>query len=141
MGITTSAVTATTVTKTIGSICSKCGTIKKSGKRSCCAPGGAWFNNCGASDNSNTEHTWFEGMRACKDGVSLFSGKEESPFIILRNLTSTTQQLNGVEQQTIDSTFAAAYDVPAGNFKDYEQLSHIVVFTSVLFPVFLNFQT
>ena len=27
--------------------CSKCGTFKKSGRVSCCAPGGAWFKNWG----------------------------------------------------------------------------------------------
>ena len=94
---------------TIGSICSKCDTIKKSGKLSCCAPGGSWFKNCGASGNSNTEYTWFEGVQACKDVVSLQS------------------------QNSIDSTLVATYDVPTGNSKNYDRLLDVIVFaTSIL---------
>merc|ERR1711934_701701 len=47
-------------------ICPKCGTFKKSGRRSCCAPGGAWFKNCGGAHNKNVDHKWFEGVAACK---------------------------------------------------------------------------
>ena len=55
------------------------------------------------------------------------------------NQTTTTKQLNDVEQQTIDSTLDSAYyDTPTGNSKDNDQLSHIVVFTSVLLIMFLN---
>ena len=46
--------------------CPKCGTFKKSGRVSCCAPGGAWFRMCGSDSNANVEHTWIEGLRACK---------------------------------------------------------------------------
>ena len=55
---------ATTIT--IGSTCSKCGTIKKSGKSSCCGRGGSWFRDCGSGGNSKFGHTWSEGIRACK---------------------------------------------------------------------------
>ena len=43
-------------------LCANCGTFKKSGRVSCCAPGGAWYKNCG----SNFDHSWFEGVEACK---------------------------------------------------------------------------
>ena len=46
--------------------CPKCGTLKKSGKRSCCAPGAAWFSNCGGSGDAKFDHTWTEGIQACK---------------------------------------------------------------------------
>ena len=46
--------------------CLQCGTMKPSGKLSCCARGGAWFKKCGDPGNSNVQHTWFEGMQACK---------------------------------------------------------------------------
>ena len=46
--------------------CSKCGMFKKSAKVSCCAPGGAWYKNCGGADDRNVEHSWVEGMEACK---------------------------------------------------------------------------
>ena len=46
--------------------CSKCSTAKKSGKLSCCARGGSWFRNCGNAGDSNFDHTWSEGIQACK---------------------------------------------------------------------------
>ena len=46
--------------------CSKCGTSKKSGERSCCARGGSWFRNCGDESDGQFEHTWVEGIQACK---------------------------------------------------------------------------
>merc|ERR1712032_200909 len=46
--------------------CPKCGTFKKSGRASCCAPGGAWFQQCGGAGKKNVGHTWFEGAKLCK---------------------------------------------------------------------------
>ena len=57
---------AATTTTTISVICPKCVTIKKSGTRSCCAAGGAWFKNCGRVGDENFAHTWVEGLRACR---------------------------------------------------------------------------
>ena len=58
----TSVETATPIT----SVCLACGVIKKSGKLSCCARGGSWFGNCGATRAAQREHTWYEGLHACK---------------------------------------------------------------------------
>ena len=55
-----SAITSTMTT------CPKCGTFAKSGRVSCCAPGGAWYKNCGGAVNRNADHSWFEGAQACK---------------------------------------------------------------------------
>ena len=46
--------------------CPKCGTIKNSGSRSCCAPDGAWFNNCGSAGSANAKYTWVQGIQACR---------------------------------------------------------------------------
>ena len=46
--------------------CSKCGTFTKSRRVSCCAPGGAWYKNCGGASNRDTDHRWFDGVEACK---------------------------------------------------------------------------
>ena len=46
--------------------CQKCAAFRKSGRLSCCAPGGAWNNNCGGPGNGNVDHRWFEGIEACK---------------------------------------------------------------------------
>ena len=51
---------------TISPACLKCGTIKKSGKASCCGRGGSWFENCGGAANVKHDHTWYEGIRVCK---------------------------------------------------------------------------
>ena len=48
------------------SICPKCGTFTKSGRASCCAPGGAWYDECGGAGNEHVEHTWLEGAKACR---------------------------------------------------------------------------
>ena len=50
--------------------CLKCGYVKKSGKRSCCARGGAWFKNCGNDGDAHFDHTWVDGIEACKDATS-----------------------------------------------------------------------
>merc|ERR1712147_508096 len=71
----TTRIWATPITTTVSPVCSKCGTVKNSGKRSCCARGGAWFNKCGSPGDSNFDHTWMQGIQACKGFVSLFSHK------------------------------------------------------------------
>ena len=48
------------------STCPKCGTFQKSGRVSCCAPGGAWFKSCGGVVNKNVDHRWSEGVKLCK---------------------------------------------------------------------------
>ena len=55
-----------TPTTIASSVCRKCGTINKSGKSSCCGRGGSWFRNCGGAGNANVDHTWYEGIQACK---------------------------------------------------------------------------
>ena len=46
--------------------CPRCGTFRKSGRISCCAPGGAWFMNCGGLGSNNVDHRWSDGVAACK---------------------------------------------------------------------------
>ena len=46
--------------------CPRCGTFRKSGRFSCCAPGGAWFKNCGGVGSKNVDHRWSDGVKACK---------------------------------------------------------------------------
>ena len=62
-GTSTLVITSTT---TYRGACPRCGTFEKSGRVSCCAPGGAWFKNCGAVGNRNVDHRWFEGVDTCK---------------------------------------------------------------------------
>ena len=61
--VSTSAFTPTILSRMM---CPKCGTFAKSGRFSCCAPGGAWYKNCGGAANKHADHRWFEGVEACK---------------------------------------------------------------------------
>ena len=62
--IVSTAVISSTIART--GVCPKCGIFIKSGRVSCCAPGGAWHGNCGGAENDNVDHRWIEGMKACK---------------------------------------------------------------------------
>ena len=67
--------------------CPKCGTVKKSGKRSCCARGGSWFKNCGDVGDSGVDHTWGEGMQACQslESPQAMMSHEEAILPLLNN--------------------------------------------------------
>ena len=58
-------ISASASTPAIASACTKCGTFKKSGRVSCCAPGGAWYNNCGGVGDRTVDHRWLEGVEVC----------------------------------------------------------------------------
>ena len=62
------------------STCSKCGTIKKSGKSSCCAPGGAWFKKCGDAGDSDFDYTWMDGIKACQSEPMIASTRRTCQF-------------------------------------------------------------
>merc|ERR1712032_1708494 len=81
----------TTTTAAIAvSVCPRCGTIGKSGKSSCCGRGGSWFRNCGGTGNTKLQHTWYEGIQACK-------ARSQSKTVV-------SLQLNGAQQKGIDSS-------------------------------------
>ena len=62
--------TITSASVPSNNVCAHCGTAKKSGKLSCCARGGSWFKNCGDVGDSTFEHTWGEGVQACKSKLA-----------------------------------------------------------------------
>ena len=45
--------------------CETCGTFKRTGKVSCCARGGSWFEKCGNVEDPQFNHTWMDGVRVC----------------------------------------------------------------------------
>ena len=100
-------------TTAIGSTCTKCSTTPKSGRMSCCGPGGSWFGSCGASGNSKFKHTWYEGIRACETG---------QPMIAMG------PQQSAVQQKHNDS---ANDTVMAMNSKSVVVAANIVTFTLV----------
>ena len=62
----TSAFMTPRITTATSPVCPKCGTIRKSGKYSCCAPNGAWAKICGNPGDSKFAHTWTEGLQTCE---------------------------------------------------------------------------
>ena len=85
--------------------CPMCGTIKKSKKLSCCARGGSWFKNCGDDGDLKFDHTWLEGLRACKDFVSLLSDEAQRQAMQRHETTKTqlktTRDPNGPQQYSV----------------------------------------
>ena len=68
--------------------CPKCGMFKRSGIVSCCAPGGAWFENCGVAGNRKMDHKWVEGVKACEckckvDGMLIFLPRPDRYCVVL----------------------------------------------------------
>ena len=39
--------------------------VERQGTLSCCGRGASWHGKCGSPGNSNYEHTWHEGVKAC----------------------------------------------------------------------------
>ena len=71
------AVSTRSITSTIDRMitCPMCGLFRKAGRASCCAPGGAWFKNCGGLGNKNVDHKWSEGVKACERKSIFFMAK------------------------------------------------------------------
>ena len=99
-------------------VCLRCGIIRKSGKPSCCGRGGSWFKNCGRAGNTKSQHTWYEGMQACKS---------HSQF-----KTVIDNQLNDAQQQQgLDSSQGA----------DMENYTSIIVVTDTFVFASVNTST
>ena len=85
--------------------CAKCGTIKKSRRHSCCARDGAWFKKCGDVGDKKFDHTWAEGIEACKSLETSDSAKSP-PQVMLRHTEAiiyaldSAQTRNSTRQQT-----------------------------------------
>ena len=118
------------------SSCPKCGINRKSGKRSCCVRGGAWFRKCGDPGDTKFAHTWLEGINVCDNLGALFSNKARS---IQRNQIAQTDlgvahahAHDGSQQKSADSPAADASHVGTANFEDCAVLSKIALLVSVL---------
>ena len=129
-----------TATSTVSSpVCLKCGTIKKSGKSSCCGHGGSWFRNCGGSGNANRQHMWIDGILACNT-------QPQSNTAIEQQLKVTRENGIGFSSNSIDtknfksvSTAPTTAHVPAHTststpliVQGYEKVSNFGVFLFVL---------
>ena len=120
--------------------CLKCGTAKKSGDRSCCARGGAWFKRCGDAGNEQFDHTWAEGIQACKDALT--STSAESSLKGMRHVgglvyPQNTAQSRNTTQQQIQSIYHPVFMSKAGTTytDDCVGLINVAVCIHVLFII------
>ena len=147
---------AAVATKIVSSVCSKCGTIEKSGQSSCCARGGSWFKNCGGTGNAKVDHTWYEGINACKaQGQQLKAAQQqESEFanhVVTRNFKSVIMGLNTfsfniptnvmmlTSEYIVSTSTSTAKNtgMPAGILVPIstDSLAHILIKTSTNMPI------
>ena len=121
-------------------VCPQCAVKKKSGKLSCCSSGGAWFNKCADEVDSNFDHTWNEGVQACKH-VASSQIKLKYDAIITQNLNATQEQIMS-NQQTTNSHLRAfedsASDADTSNSKS---LGGITTFTTLFLIMMHPFLT
>ena len=93
--------------------CSKCGTVRASGRLSCCARDGAWHQKCGAPGDKNADHTWIEGVQACNlFGDSMFFEAVEQ----VRQYRTSEQSINETELRGIPEQHTNAR--PTANASD-----------------------
>ena len=112
--------------------CFKCGTAKRTGQRSCCARTGAWFKNCGDASDTKFDHTWADGIQACKKYVGAVSA--EMPIqAILRHAgnidypIATLRSENRSRQEAYIYPPNSIFDSSTWNFRDCVRLTTVVV--------------
>jgi len=129
-GAQTSSVTTEPITTAIGRVCPKCGTNTKSGKLSCCAPGGSWFKKCGNSENS--EHTWLEGIQACSD----FDSKSSSGAhrqVVLPHKQNAGKKSSNIRKGSVAPHQTVGYvDARVSGTDSNNKLAKLIAFTSLL---------
>ena len=139
--------------RTISSACPKCGSIKKSGKSSCCGRGGSWFKNCGSGGNVKLHHTWYEGIQVCKARTQsrtvfgqqpnsaqynsmdssnrdvMINGTANSKGITTSDLASTSTTLTSISMSYLSHTSVSASIITRG----FETLLKIITTVSVFY--------
>ena len=116
--------------------CPKCAAIKKSGKFSCCARGGAWFKNCGMFVTKNVDHTWVEGVQACRGFSGSSSGAKLRSQVILHHEKTQSQQnvtrdRSGTQQHIPHSIDDDMSDADTTDCEGCHSLAKIILFDSI----------
>ena len=119
--------------------CVKCAT-NKAGKRSCCARGGAWFKNCGDAGDPQFDHSWTEGIQACKSFESsvLVRAQTEDVFRHVEGILyplNTGQSRNDTRQQTQVYHTGTVSTAGHTDAKDCAGLEIFVISTCFLFII------
>ena len=122
------------------SVCLTCATLKKSGKRSCCARGGSWYNDCGPATELRFGHTWVEGLRACALNQverHVMSGLEK-PMVQPPNAT-TTRKISFIREISQHTSIAYQHTTDTGSngvtagSTGRNELAILAVFYSIFF--------
>jgi len=105
----------TATTTIVASGCLACGTIQKSGKLSCCARGGSWFGDCGATANAKVKHTWYEGIQVCKarQHKTAVLGQQRNEIQQHSNASSGDGDAGNVTNSTTDIMATASDTTPS----------------------------
>ena len=126
---TTKIAAVTTSASTPPIACPKCGATTD-GKISCCFRGGTWFRKCGDFGDANFDHTWFEGIQACKASPRprSFAGRQA----MLTHQAATTKQSNNDFAPV--STPDTVYDL---GISKYGELMNLAAFIGLLIAAFM----
>ena len=102
-------------------VCPKCGTFKNSEKMSCCAFDGAWYKKCGNANDPDFDHTWYEGIQACK---------EAQAQAMSRPKTNDTLQSHAAQEKINDPTVVSASVVKTNDCEACDRkISLIIIFS------------
>ena len=119
--------------------CPKCGSVRKSGRLSCCARGGAWFQKCGDVADTNVGYTWAEGFRACDYGFTSTRWFMIEAPLQARHDRIIVQPINATEQRNDtrkdNDDIHPSDNLSAGETADGEdriELAKTAAFTSLL---------
>ena len=107
-------------------ICPNCGTVTRTGARSCCAPGGSWHKKCGNSGDLSFEHTWSQGIQACKHLASGAQMQFTSSF------QTTISHEFGDGQQLKNTYSTGSVDNDAASPQDGVMVFHAVTFIGII---------
>ena len=135
--LSTEALMTTSVSETSSTNrCPKCGIAKKSGERSCCARGGAWFKKCGDTGGAKFDHRWTEGIQACKGFASSVSDLQlmllsQAKFIAYQRNTTTSQ--NSTQQRSNINRADRMSNHGTTDYGKYVRLAKVTAYFCVLF--------
>ena len=91
------------------SVCTRCGTIAKSGKPSCCGRGGSWFKSCRSGEKHT--YTWHGGIQTCKSQAQSKRAHDRQS-----NAAQRLKSSSGVETENVRAaTTAKVFSFISGN--------------------------
>ena len=126
--------------------CPTCAKMKKSGKLSCCARGGAWFKNCGDTNEKDFDHTWAQGIQACNGFArSIFVKSALQPKLhnmgVMAYPVSSAQSRNATQKKMNFYHPVSTLNVTTGTIDsdDIDGVTEVAVLVCVLCTCWFRF--